>query len=38
MILRLLDEKKEQYLDVGIDQIAEIVEIVEITEVSKHYE
>ena len=38
MILRLLDEKKEPYLDVGIDQIAEIVEIVEITEVSKHYE
>lgn len=35
MILRLLDEKKEPYLDVGIDQIAEIVEI---TEVSKHYE
>ena len=38
MILILLDEKKEPYLDVGIDQIAEIVEIVEITEVSKHYE
>ena len=31
-------KKKEPYLDVGIDQIAEIVEIVEITEVSKHYE